>query len=330
MTHEHAALARLRRLGPMLATDAGGGVFDHPDWVFEIKWDGMRALAGTAGEGDTALRLISRAGNDVTAGYPEIAGLGEQVPARAVLDGEIVALDDRGRPSFQLLQRRMHVRAPAAVARLRREVPVVYMAFDLLAADGELLVDAALSERVAHLDELVTPGAALALSDREPEHGTPLLAAATEHGLEGLIAKRLDSRYRPGQRSHDWLKLKVRRRADLVIGGWLPGERSRAGHLGSLLVGARDRGQLRYVGRVGTGFDGGELERLERLLAAHAADASPFAGQPAPAARWVRPDLVCRVEYGELTASGLLRAPAYKGMPPDVDPAECTLDQLRR
>lgn len=331
MTHEDAALSRLRRLRPMLATDAGGRPFDHPDWVFEIKWDGVRALAGTAAGDGATLRLVSRAGNDLTPAYPEIAALGGQVRGRAaVLDGEIVALDGDGRPSFQLLQRRMHVRAPAAVERLRRDIPVVYMAFDLLAIDDAWLLDAPLSQRLARLDEHVAPRGALAISDREPEHGTALFAAAAEHGLEGLIAKRLGSRYQAGQRSRDWLKLKVRRSAELVIGGWLGGQGQRAGGLGSLLLGAYDGVGLRYVGRAGTGFGAAEQERLERLLASRAVDAAPFTAQPAPppGAQWVRPDLVCRVEYGEMTDEGVLRAPAYKGLSPEADPAACTVDQL--
>lgn len=320
------------RLTPMLAADGGSRGFDDPDWVFEVKWDGVRAVATTTrpGSGEPgATHLVSRAGNDVSAAYPELEGVWERVVARsAVLDGEIVALDRAGRPSFQRLQRRMHVRDAAAIGRLRREVPVTYMVFDLLAVDGEPIVTEPLARRVALLDELLVPGGAVGRSEQVAEHGTSMFAAAVEHGLEGLIAKRRDSRYRPGARSRDWLKLKVRRRADLVIGGWTPGSGSRANTIGSLLLGAEDEGALVYVGRVGTGFGADELARLDAVLAECRTDASPFAAGPDPPrdAVWVRPELVCRVEYAELTEDGVVRAAAYKGLV-DADPG--TVADLR-
>lgn len=320
------------RIKPMLAADGPGHGFDDAGWTFEVKWDGVRAVAtavrpGAGEPGHT--RLVSRAGNDVTAGYPELDALWQRVLARnAVLDGEIVAFDDGGRPSFQRLQRRMHTRDPRHVDRARADAPVTYMVFDLLVVDGETLVDQPLAQRLARLDELLVPGGAVQRSEATPETGAALFDAAAAHGLEGVIAKRLASRYRPGKRSRDWLKLKVRRQADVVIGGWLPGERGRAGRLGSLLVGAYDDGGgLRYLGRVGTGFDEAELARLGELLADRATDRSPFAAGPAPprGARWVTPELVCRVAYAEVTDDGVLRAPAYKGLAPDIDPAACTV-----
>jgi bifunctional non-homologous end joining protein LigD len=323
---------------PMLATSAAAP-FDDPEWVFEIKWDGVRAIASVerhaAGGGRTVLR--SRNGNDISGGYPELADLWAHVAARnAVLDGEVVAFDAAGAPSFQRLQARMHLRGEADVGRARARAPVTYVVFDLLAVDGALLLDAPLSERLERLDALLRPGPSVRRSDRFVEDGTALYAAAAARGLEGVMGKRLASRYRPGARSQDWRKVKVRRRAAVVLGGWLPGEGGRRGELGALLVGWYDAdGVLRYAGRVGTGFDAAErrrlLTRLQSVARApeHGAgrrasgSVAPFADAPAlPAATWVDPALVCEVEYGELTDAGKLRAPSYKGLV-DVEPARC-------
>ncbi len=208
---------------PMLAVD-GGEAFDDPGWLFEVKWDGVRAVATTRRPGtgrEAATTLVSRRGNDVSAAYPELAPLWERVLARnAVLDGEIVAFDRDGRPSFQRLQHRMHVRDAAAVARARTAAPVVYVVFDLLAVDGEALIDLPLTERLARLGETVVAGGPLLCS-------TPVPATASRCSPRrptrpgGLIAKRADSRYLPGRRSRDWRKLKIRRTVDAVVGGWL-------------------------------------------------------------------------------------------------------------
>lgn len=321
-------------IAPMLATDGGGQGFDDPDWRFEIKWDGVRVVATTRrpGSGEPgSTRLVSRNGNDVTAAYPELASLWERVLARnAVLDGEVVAFDSAGRPSFQRLQQRMHVRGEAAVERLRREVPVRLMIFDLLAVDGESICDLPLSERSRRLEDVLVPGGSIALSEGVVGEGVAYFEAAREMGLEGLVAKRLASPYRPGARSRDWRKLKVRRRASVVIGGWAPGSGARAGQLGSLLVGCWQERRLRYLGRVGTGFDADELRRLGRLLDERAVGTPPFADvrRVPSGARFVTPDLVCRVEYGDVTDDGLLRAPSYKGLVPDADPKGCLVDDL--
>ena len=314
-------------LTPMLATSAEQP-FDDPGWVFEIKWDGVRAIAaverpGRGGEGAT--RLTSRAGNDISGGYPELKDLWQRVLARnAVLDGEIVAFDSSGRPSFQRLQGRMHLRGEADVARAAQRDPVTYVVFDLLALDGEPLIDHSLRERVALLDDVVIPGHGVHISERFEADGTALYAAARQQGLEGVMAKRLSSRYRPGARSRDWRKIKVRRTCDVVIGGWLAGEGGRGGDLGALLVGWHEDDLLVFGGRVGTGFDAAERHRLLDLLdEAGAEESSPFDDAPRlPAPRWVRPTLVCRVEYSELTDGGRLRAPSYKGLV-ESDPTGC-------
>jgi bifunctional non-homologous end joining protein LigD len=318
-------------LEPMLATLAADP-FDDPHWLFEVKWDGVRAIAttvrpGTGGDGST--RLVSRLGNDISEGYPELAALWERVIARnAVIDGEIVAFDERGNPSFQRLQRRMHVRG-AQLDRLRRQVPVVYVAFDLLWMDGEPLTDLPLEERLGLLNELIVPGEHLRRSEPIAEHGLALYQAAGQRGLEGVIAKRLGSRYQPGRRSRDWLKLKIRHQLNCVVAGWLPGEGARA-RLGSLLLGMWDGDQLRYVGKVGTGFDEAELDKLCALMDELGSDERPFAKtapNPPRASRWIRPELVCTVEFSEVTEGGQLRAPAYKGLV-EMDPRDCRYDDL--
>ncbi|HVL99718.1 MAG TPA: non-homologous end-joining DNA ligase, partial [Egibacteraceae bacterium] len=321
-------------LAPMLAVDGQGQAFDDPDWLFEVKWDGVRAIATTVrpGTGEPAsTRLVSRQGNDITTAYPEIGSLWERVLARnAVLDGELVAFNPDGTPSFQRLQRRMHLRDEAGVDRARERIPVTYLVFDVLAVDGRAIVDRPLTERLGLLDELLVPGGAVQRSQAVAEAGTALFEAIRQRGLEGLVAKRAASPYRPGRRSRDWLKIKVRRSVRCVVGGWLPGEGSRGGTLGALLLGLYDEGRLRYVGRVGSGFDDAELARLDGLLAERAAESHFAAGTPRPprGARFVRPELVCRVEYGEVTDEGLLRAPSYKGLVAGADPRSCLCADL--
>ena len=323
-------------IAPMLATD-GGKAFDDPSWLFEIKWDGVRAVAtvvrpGTGGDGATT--LISRNNNDISPAYPELAPLWERVLARnAVLDGEIVALDAEGKPSFQLLQHRMHSRDATIVARAAKRTPVQYVVFDVLAADGETLCDRPLVERQALLRELLVPGGPFVLSTGILGSGIATFQAAEAQGLEGVIAKKADSVYRPGKRSRDWRKLKVRKDVDAVIGGWLVGQGGRAERLGALLVGLYDEaGTFRYIGRVGTGFDDAELQRLGGLLAERATDVRPFADIPAKEGkegRWVRPDLVCMIEYGEVTADRKLRHPSYLGLRHDKEPQQCLVEDLR-
>jgi bifunctional non-homologous end joining protein LigD len=320
-------------MAPMLATD-GGEPFDDADWLFEVKWDGIRAVAtcvrpGAGAPGSTT--LTSRLGNDITGAYPELAALWERVLARnAVLDGEIVAFDRNGVPSFQRLQQRMHVRDARQAERLRERIPVVYMVFDVLAVDGAPLVDLPLTERAARLDELLVPSAAVQRSSAIPRDGCALFAAAVERGLEGVVAKRAASPYRPGRRTRDWRKLKVRRSADVVIGGWLPGEGARSA-LGSLYIGLYHDGALHCVGKVGSGLDDAAVEHLRARFADLGTDDSPFAEAPRDrAARWVRPDLVCAVDYAEVTDGGHLRAPSYKGLRRDVDPRACVLEDVTR
>lgn len=316
-------------LRPMRAT-LTDEPFDDTAWSFEPKWDGIRAIAVC----DTDTRLLSRNGKDVTAGYPELQALHDRLVALdAVLDGEIVAFEE-GRPSFQRLQARMHVRDPGKVEGLARTIPVVFMAFDLLYLDGTDLTPLPFTERRRRLEEIVVVSDNLQLSPVVEGSGAALFSAAEEQGLEGIIAKRQSSRYEPGKRSRSWLKVKVIFDADVVIAGWTGGEGRRAGGIGSLVMAVYEGESLRYVGNVGTGFDQATLgDAAERLEALAVAD-PPFerevirANRELRRARWVRPELVARVEHRGPTTVGKLRAPAFKGFRHDKDPEECTLEQL--
>jgi bifunctional non-homologous end joining protein LigD len=319
-----------RTIAPMKAT--AGTLPGGEGWTYEVKWDGMRALSFI--EGGT-LRVQSTNLRDVTASWPELATLPEAVPAAtAILDGELVATDAQGRPSFGLLQQRMHVTAPAEVAARAVEVPVAYVVFDLLHLDGHDLCGLPLTDRRRLLEQVLDPGPRWRIS---PEHddGEALLEAATETGLEGLVAKRKDSTYEPGKRTRSWLKVKVRLRQEMVVGGWLPGEGNRTGQLGALLVGYHDApgdgGPLRFAGRVGTGFKQAELTRLGGLLADLATDECPFDPPPPRAEilrrpRWVRPELVAELEFGEWTHDDRLRHPSYLGLRNDKPAADVTRD----
>jgi bifunctional non-homologous end joining protein LigD len=291
---------------------------DDDAWAYEIKWDGVRALAIVE---PGRLRLVSRNLRDITSQYPEIRDLTRELGARhAVLDGEIVAFDSEGRPSFQRLQPRMHVTSDSAIARLRREIPVVYVVFDLLYLDGRSLVDEPYAERRRQLESAVTGGASWQVPAYQAGDGATLLAATRSQRLEGIVAKRLDSRYRPGRRSPEWLKIKNVLRQEVVIGGWVPGQGQLSGRFGALLVGYYDpaAGGLRYAGKVGTGFNASDRDVLRDRLAELETTTSPFIGrQPQKESVFVEPRLVCEVEFGEWTAAGTMRHPSYEGLRDD-------------
>jgi bifunctional non-homologous end joining protein LigD len=313
---------------PMLAR-TGALPSDEHAWAYEIKWDGVRAIAySTPGE----LRLESRNLNEITGQYPELARLNRALSSHeAILDGEIVAFDERGLPSFQTLQRRMHVGSGSQARRLAKATPVTYMIFDVLWLDGHSLMGLPYGQRRHRL-------AALALDGERwqtPEHLTgraqDVLAATAKQGLEGIVAKRLDSRYAPGARNGSWIKVKNFGRQEFVIGGWLPGEGRRKDRIGALLVGIYDTdGTFRYAGRVGTGFSDAELDRLAGLLEPLRREDSPFeAGEPPPrGAVFCEPRLVAEVEFSEWTASGSLRHPSYKGLREDKSASEVVREDL--
>jgi bifunctional non-homologous end joining protein LigD len=287
------------------------------EWAFEMKWDGVRALAVVDGR---SVRLASRNGNDVTIAYPEIQPLVEQLSLGAVLDGEIVAVDDDGRASFQRLQARMHLRDPAMIREIAAQVPVAYVLFDVLWLDGHLVTDLEYRERRRLLEGLELRGSSWQ-TPSAGDDGAHAFEISRQLGFEGVVAKRVDSRYEQGRRSPAWRKVKHHREQEFVVGGWVSGEGSREGRIGALLIGYfDDDGELRWAGRVGTGFSEAELDRLAGLLAPIAVPESPFADRGLPRdARYVRPALVAQVRFTEWTDSGRVRHPAYLGLRDDKD-----------
>ena len=302
---------------PMLAALAEPGDIQGDDWVFELKWDGYRAIATLR---DGVVDLRSRNGLDFAATYPELQAIADAVDGDAVIDGEIVALDDEGRPSFARLQTRSGITSPRDVERARRVQGVEFFAFDLLELGGRSLAALPYTERRAALREAVQDVGPVRVPD---DAGTDLEAAiATSRrlGLEGVMAKRSSSPYRLGRRSRDWLKLKHTLTQEVVVAGWRPGNGARADTVGSLLLGVPDGGRLRYVGRVGSGFTDRDLTELRARLDRLARATSPLIGVPPADAReahWVTPSLVGEVGYAERTTDGRLRAPTWRGWRPD-------------
>ena len=305
---------------------------DDENWGYEIKWDGVRLVAYAYEDGN--VRLETRNLNDATRRYPEAAAIGTALGGRtAVLDGEIVAFDEQGRPSFERLQGRMHLTGEAKIGARSISTPTQYMVFDLLYLDGRSLMSVPYTERRAQLEQLDLNGPTWRTPAYHAGEGPALLEASAAQGLEGIVAKRLDSPYEPGRRGGSWLKVKNTRRQELVIGGWEPGAGNREGRIGALLVGYYDyeagKPELRYAGKVGTGFDASELKRLEDLLAPLTRATSPFAGprQPSKSARFVEPELVAEVEFNEWTRQGVLRHPSYKGLRDDKPALDVVLER---
>jgi bifunctional non-homologous end joining protein LigD len=293
-----------------------------------VKWDGVRLLADTTGP---RLRLLSRNGRDATVAYPELAGLATL--GGAVLDGEVVAMS-AGIPSFEALAERMHVRDAARARALAERAPVTYLVFDVLQLYGVDLTHRSFDERRATLERLALPEH-VQLSPVYPD-GADLWEVTLEHGLEGVLAKRRTSTYQPGRRSPDWLKLKVVRGQELVIGGWTDPQGARTG-LGALLLGYYEGDELRYAGKVGTGFDARTLRQLQKLLAPLARKDNPFAedakeirrsSRTGPAqTHWVEPHLVAQIGFGEWTSGGRLRHPRYQGLREDKDPRDVVREE---
>jgi bifunctional non-homologous end joining protein LigD len=309
------------RLLPMLA-GAGDLPRNEAQWSFEVKWDGVRAIAYIR---PGRLRLESRNLNEITDAYPEVRGILRDLGMReAIFDGEIVAFDDGGRPSFERLQSRMHVTSSSAVRRLMKSTPVVYAIFDLLYLDGHSLMGLPYAQRRERLEALQLQGTAWRVPAAHPGRGQGLFDATAAQGLEGIVAKRLDSRYEPGRRTGAWIKIKHTRRQELVICGWLPGEGRRTDRIGALLMGLWEDGALRYAGRVGTGFTERTLTELARKLAPLRRTDSPFDQAPKlpRTAVFVEPELVAEIEFREWTTEGVMRAPSYKGLRDDKPSAE--------
>ena len=337
-------------IAPMLALPGSPPPGRLAEWAVEMKWDGVRALAFISGG---RLRLVSRTGKDISATYPDLAGLGGAVTAsQALLDGEIVAFTD-GRPDFEALQPRMHVSSADAAFRLSSTIPVSYLAFDVLHSDGVGLTSRSYLERRKTLDTIMVNGPRWLAPPNFPGSDLDAVrAASVANGLEGVVAKRLDSVYEPGARPGTWLKVKNELRQEVVVAGWKPGQGNRAGLVGSLLVGVyssagfasggtgargdggreppmqgvRPPGGLQYAGHVGTGFSDPVLRMLTRRLEALRRPDSPFDG-PVPAeyarpAVWVEPRLVIEVAFDRWTRAGRMRAPAYRGLRDDKNPAD--------
>lgn len=315
---------------PMLATLASESDVDHDDdWAFEMKWDGIRVIASVE---DHGVQLRTRNGVDVSASYPELAALADAVDGSAVLDGELVALDRAGRPSFSRLQRRMGVTSPRDIEAVRGSTPATYMVFDVL----ELGADAGsrrsctalpYDERRELLREHVRSSGAVQVP--EAFHGDldEAMRTSRDLGLEGLVAKRRDSNYRPGRRSRHWLKLKHERSQSVVVCGWRPGTGDRADRIASLLLAVPDEGALRYVGRVGTGFDERARRELVTRLSRLERSTAPVRDVPtadAADARWVTPKLVGEVAFAEWTDAGRLRHATWRGWRPEL-----TVDDVR-
>jgi len=312
-------------IAPMLAK-TGKLPANVAEYGFEYKWDGYRAICYLD---KGKISVVSRNLRDITWRCPELQLLGEAyVKQRLVLDGEIVALTEETRPSFALLQRRMSLQSKARIRHLAQQIPITFMAFDVLFIDGQLLLDQPYTERRRRLAALEVSGSYWQTSPYWPGVGQGIITASKQLGLEGVVAKKLDSPYEPGKRSGAWLKIKNIKRQELVIGGWLP----MTGHaetVGAILVGYYENDKLIYAGKVGTGFPAPFLARLREAFSVLQRPDSPFATKiPYKKARFVEPVLVAEVEFTEWTPQGTLRHPAFKGLRPDKDPRDVVREDL--
>lgn len=311
-------------LTPMLPT-LTEAPFSHPDWIFEPKLDGIRVIASLEKK---KVKLLSRGGLDATAQYPALAReLGRGPSEALVLDGEIVVLDEGGRPSFQRLQERLHLIQPGDIQHAERAIPVIYYVFDLLYLDGFDLRRVPLKHRRPLLEAVLPRSDRVRLVECFPEDGETAYRAITGHGLEGVIAKHRDSLYEAGRRSRQWLKVKATRSDDFVIGGYSQGSGARADTFGALLLGTYNPdGRLDFVGHVGTGFDDRTLQSLRTLLDSLGTEERPFVEVPLvnAAARWVRPELVAEIKFARRTQDGRLREPVFLRLRRDKAPAEAT------
>ena len=313
---------------PVKAMLAGLGEIPHgPDWVYEPKFDGIRAVVYLSAAG--GLRVLSRNDRDITAGYPELEVLPRMLAGRAVvLDGELVTLDQRGAPSFSALQRRMHVKR--VTAALLAAAPVQYVVFDLLHLDGSL-VARPWQERRNLLEGLGLYRLPIQVSPVFESEPQAVFDAMVAEGLEGIVAKRRDAAYQPGRRSPSWVKVPANRTQEVIVVGWRPGEGRRAGTLGSLLLAVPgDNGLLDFVGAVGTGFTDLMLDQVLARLRALALPVSPVTGRPVPpmyakGARWVRPELVGEISFRNWTPDMTVRHPSWRGWRDDKSPSDVVL-----
>jgi bifunctional non-homologous end joining protein LigD len=318
----------LPTISPMLAK-SGKMPADHTAFGFEIKWDGIRAVCYCS---EGTLRILSRNLKDLTFQYPELAGLAKAAPANMILDGEIITIAEDGKPSFSRLQHRMGLRSSRTIEKMMLSTPATYVIFDILYLDGKLLLDLPYTERRRILAELALSGPSWQTPPYRPSEGPAMLAGSKTLGLEGVIAKRLDSHYQSGERTGAWIKIKNQFRQELVIGGWVEGEGRRRGKIGAVLVGYYDippdqaakqkiKQRLVYAGKVGTGFSDRALTELSQQFKPLMQSSSPFS-QPPPvkAAHYLKPELIAEFEFTEWTPHNTLRHPAYKGLRQDKEP----------
>jgi len=316
-------------LQPMLA-EGGWKAFDDPKWWFEPKFDGIRSLTYLSTD---LTRLVTRRGRDATVQYPELKDLHELIDqVNGVIDAEIVAFDETGKNSFEALQQRMNLRNEREIKRIAQRIPVAMVAFDLLFLDGKQTTELSLEERRELLEAVVEQDERLQVITHVEGEGTRFVEVAKGLGLEGVVAKRRGSKYAPGRRSPDWRKIKLTNTQDCVILGWTPGKGGRAGTFGALLVGAYVDGELLWIGQVGTGFDHALLEKLMEALKPLARGTPPI-DDPELAkvkgATFVEPQLVCEVEFLEITKANKMRAPSFKRLRDDKTPEECVLERPR-
>ena len=311
---------------PMLATLVDTARFGNESgWAFEMKWDGVRTVGYLA---DGRVKLLSRKGRDDTRAYFEVADELTKINVEtAILDGEVVVTDSAGRPNFGLLQHRINLTKPADIDRAAKAYPAQLMLFDILELNGQSLLKMSYEERRAILEDLVParPGSLIQVPPTFDGDLRAALATADQLQLEGVVAKRRNSIYQPGRRTHTWLKIKLHRAQEVVIGGWRPGQGRRSGGVGSLLMGIPTEAGLHYVGRVGSGFNDRQLDDIQARLDKLPRKTSPFVDVPREDARdahWVTPSLVGEVTYGELTEPGRLRHPVWRGLRPDKSPNE--------
>jgi bifunctional non-homologous end joining protein LigD len=321
---------------PMMAT-LTDAAFDDDDWLYEVKWDGYRVQAVVS---DGKARIWTRNRVDAATYFPNLAGPAPWIDAeQAIVDGEVVAFDEQGRPSFSRLQEKTGLRAleiatrradpdaPKLTREQREAIPMAYMAFDLLHLDGRSLLDVPLEHRKHLLRRVLRPDGLVRYASHVVENGVDFTRAAAEKGLEGIVAKRRLSPYLAGRRSRDWLKIKLRREQEIVVVGWLPGQGTHK-DLGSLIVAVNDDGGLRHAGQVGSGINARMRRELLAAMEPIRRPDAPLARKPRlPAARWVEPRIVIRAEFSDWTRDGLLRQAAFKGIELDRDPANVVREE---
>lgn len=308
-------------INPMLATLVDEP-FSDPDWIFETKWDGFRSVCFVS---KGKARLVSRNQIEMTPQYPELANIPKQIDAKeAILDGEIVALDEHGRPQFQLLQNKLRIRSGSYAKA--RTAQIVYFAFDLLYLDGYDLMNCSVVERKAKLEQILRPADFIKYSDHVEAEGDLFFREIAKFRLEGTIAKRAASKYAQ-KRTSDWLKVKTVQRSEVVIGGYTQPRGARS-HFGSLVMGLYREGKLHYVAHVGGGFNELKLRHIFKILQPLKIDKCPFAVKPKTnePVQWVKPKLIAEVKFSEWTADERLRHPVFVGMREDKKPEDCTFE----